>query len=602
MKSIASICVILILDCTIQAEVIDPSQRDFSVTSSGAYLKYARAALRQRDAIERIQDKVQQSPDKWNRGFSKNWLQVFSEAGEDAKPLMKMVEDSSQTDLNIQLGNQRPSSFSKVRMPALTVPAHVKANALWELARLSQVGQLESVNRDQVNEILDHVSEHGIPHLNELDEDETYMGIKRHESDPDNFDFEEKGWNNQKIKSVASKLRTMLKDDTPIGEKLFDEFKEQFDTVSDQKQSIKAWKNAVQRGNLALDRPKTYSGVEEALAKLANELEDAEKDEDEVRRPQKVFDYYRTPRASTAPRVFGRMPQRFIGVMASKQMGHDEVKQQEKSTDLSDRTARHDSAGMNGNDEQSRENRQLSKNVALMPGATMTTTKRRLPQGWGSIQRDLDDIIRPNPKVSIKSFYRTPDVKKAEKYTTEAAVEAINEKVDKDYKDYYKSDKKRQKQYDAVKEVRDILREPHLERENDLRQRREAFREEAIEKERGLPPGLKRTVEAELYKKYFPERRPVKYAIKSEQTYHQYNVRKEQTQQVGARTENPPNERGTAVDVAENAAKTAVKFGERDARTYYVESTPTLNVRVERRPFQYFRQDQEVGRLFTPPN
>jgi hypothetical protein len=211
-------------------------------------------------------------------------------------------------------------------------------------------------------------------------------------------------------------------------------------------------------------------------------------------------------------------------------------------------------------------------------------------------------VIRPNPKVSIKTFYRTPNVKKAEKYTTEAAVEAINGKVEKDYKEYYKNDKKRQKQYDAVKEVRDIMREPHLARESDLRLRREAFRKEAIAKERGLPHGLKRTVEAELYKKYFEEKRPVRYAIKPEQTYHRYNVRKEQTQQVGARTENPPNRRGTAVAVNENTSKSAVKFGERDAGAYYVESTPTLRVRVERRPFQYYRKGQEVGRLFTPPN
>ena len=534
MKSVASICLILILTCTAQAQVVDPLQRDFNVGSSRAYLKYAGAALKQRDAVERIQDKVKQSPDQWNEGFSKNWLQMYNEAGKDARPLMQMVEDSSRTDLNIQLGSQTPSSFKYVRMPALTVPAHVKANALWELARLSQKGELESINRGQVNEILDHVADSGIPHLNELDENETYTGIKRHEEDPDSFDFEEKGWTNNEIKSVASKLRTMLNDGTAIEEKLLDEFKEQFDSVDDQKESITAWKDAVSSGDLALNRPKTYPGVEEAMAKLSRaklsrvklsrvklsraklsrvradaEGEDAE-DEEEEKSPSKVFDYYRTPRASTAPRVFGRMPQRFIGVMASKQMGHDEVKQQEKATDLSDLTARHDSAGINGNDEQSRENRQLSKNIALMPGASIKRTKRRLPAGWGRIQRDLDDLIRPNPKVSIKSFYRTPNVKKAENYTTEAAVEAINKKVEKDYKSYYKNDKKRRKQYDAVKEVRDLMRQPHQEREQDLRQRREAFRKEAIEKERGLPPGLKKTVQAELYKKYFSEKRPVK--------------------------------------------------------------------------------------------
>jgi hypothetical protein len=624
MKSVPSICVILILSCTAQAEVIDPLQRDFTVKSSRAYLKYAGTALKQRDAVARIQDKVQRSPDDWNAGFSENWLQMFSEAGKDARPLMQMLEDSSQTELDIQLGGQLPSSFKKVRMSALTVPAHVKANALWELARLSQNGELETINRNQVNEILDHVSKKGIPHLNELDEGETYTGIKRHEREPGAFDFEEKGWTNNEVKSVAAKLRKMLGDGTKVEKNLLDELKEQFDTVDDQKKSVKAWKSAVLSGNLALERPRTYPSVDEALPSTsppshragkrgarpaslspkAREREGAEEDEDddEQRLPKKVFDMYRTPRASSAPRVFGRMPQRFIGVMASKRMAKDEVKQQEKATDLSDLTARHDSAGINGGDEQSRENRQLSKHIALMPGATMRRTKRRLPAGWGRIQRDLDDIIRPNELVSIKSFYRTPNVKKAENYTTEAAVEAINEKVKKDYDSYYKNDKKRRKQFDAVKKVRDIQRQPHIEREQDLRQRREAFRKEATEKERGLPPGLKRTVEAALYKKYFPTRRPVKYAFKPEKIYHQYNVRKEQTQRPWVKTETPPNRRGHAEDVTENAKQDAVKFSERDAKAYYIESTPTLRVRVERRPFRYFRKGQEIGRLFTPPN
>ena len=99
-------------------------------------------------------------------------------------------------------------------------------------------------------------------------------------------------------------------------------------------------------------------------------------------------EFHRLPSLSRAPTVYGRPPQRFIGRSAPPSL------QQSERMNKADK-------------------RIWQSNVALMPNARVKErTRPVLPRTWGETQRKLDEVLDPNPKVSLRDFAHTPKLAK----------------------------------------------------------------------------------------------------------------------------------------------------------------------------------------------
>jgi len=171
---------------------------------------------------------------------------------------------------------------------------------------------------------------------------------------------------------------------------------------------------------------------------------DTDDDARENQRRIRSFRYYQLPALSRAPTVHGPHPARFISLLAPKhdidhttQARHFDTGQPSKFAGRHDKDERSDFARPNaeirsGNrvkfldgdrqetsgyarrvtpTEYDRSRRRTLQNLALMPGSSLRPLRPRLPLTFGQIQRNLDDLILPNPKIQMYRFPYTPKVR-----------------------------------------------------------------------------------------------------------------------------------------------------------------------------------------------